>query len=63
MARKEGYALGHAEGREEGLKSGHAEGRAEGRAETIRKMLDAGVPAATIAEALGITMEECEACR
>ncbi len=74
-ARKEGYALGHAEGREEGLKSGHAEGhaegrakghaegRAEGRAETIRKMLTAGVPAATIADALGITMEECEACR
>ena len=35
------------------------EGRAEGRAETVRKMLAAGVPAETIAGALGITVEEC----
>ena len=46
---------GRAEGRAEGL----AEGRAEGRTEVIQKMLDAGIPPATIAEALGITTEEC----
>jgi hypothetical protein len=37
--------------------------RAEGRAETIRKMLAAGLPADAIAAALGITVEECEAYR
>ena len=37
-----------------------AEGRAEERADNIRKMLAAGIPASTIADALGITMEECE---
>ena len=40
---------------------GRAEGRAEGRTEVIKKMLDAGIPAATIAEALGITTDECQA--
>ena len=54
-ARKEGRALG----REEGKAEGRVEGRAEGRAETIRKMLASGVPAETIAGALGITVEEC----
>ena len=47
----------------EGRAEGHAEGLAEGRAETICKMLAAGIPALTIAEALGITVEDCEACR
>ena len=46
---------GRAEGRAEGL----AEGLVEGRTEVIKKMLDAGIPAATIAEALGITTDEC----
>ena len=44
---------------EEGLAEGRAEGRAEERAENIRKMLSAGIPAATLADALGITIEEC----
>ena len=50
---------GRAEGRAEGLAEGLVEGRAEGRTEVIKKMLDAGIPAATIAEALGITTDEC----
>ena len=44
---------------ERGRAEGLAEGRAEGRTEVIKKMLDAGIPAATIAEALGITTDEC----
>lgn len=39
------------------------EGLAEGRAETIRKMLAAGISEKTIADALGITLEECESYR
>ena len=35
------------------------EGRAEGRAETVRKMLSAGIPAEKIADALSITVDEC----
>ena len=35
------------------------EGRAEGRAETVRKMLAAGIPAEKIAAALSITVDEC----
>ena len=62
-ARKEGHALGRAEGHAIGRAEGHAEGRVEGRvegiAETVRKMLAAGIPAATIANALGITEDEC----
>lgn len=46
-----------------GLAEGLAKGRAEERADNIRKMLAAGIPAATIADALGITVEECEAYR
>ena len=53
--REEGRAIGRAIGREEG----RAEGRAEERADNIRKMLAAGIPAETIAAALGITVEEC----
>ena len=58
-ARKEAIEEGHAEG----LAAGLAEGRAEGRAEVINKMLAAGIPTSTIANALGISIEECEAYR
>ena len=50
-------------GRNEGLAEGLAEGRAEGQADTIRKMLAGGIPAEAIADALGITTEECESYR
>ena len=50
-----------AEGLAEGLAKGLAEGRAEGRAETIRKMLAAGIPVSVIADALEMTLEQCEA--
>ena len=42
-------------------KEGHAKGRAKGRAETVKKMLAAGISAETIANALGISVEECMA--
>ena len=58
-AKKEAMEEGHAEG----LAAGLAEGRAEGRAEVIVKMLSAGIPASTIANALGISVEECESYR
>ena len=45
--------------RKESIEEGLAEGRAKGRAETIAKMLTAGIPASVIADALGITEEEC----
>lgn len=61
--RAEGRAQGRALGREEGIREGRAEGRAEGQAETIRKMLAAGIPASAIAEALEITIEQCESYR
>ena len=54
---------GIAEGLAQGLAEGHAEGRAEGRAETVRMMLAAGIPVETIADALGISIEECEGYR
>ena len=54
-AREDGIAEGHAEGLAEGL--------AEGRAETVRMMLAAGIPVETIADALGISVEECEGYR
>jgi len=60
---EEGREKGLAEGREKGLEEGRAEGRAEGQAETIRKMLAAGIPSAVIAEALDMTVEDCEAYR
>ena len=44
-----------AEGREQGL--------AAGRAETVSKMLAAGISAQIVADALGITVEECESYR
>lgn len=61
--RAKGRAEGRALGREEGIREGRAEGRAEGQAETIRKMLAAGIPASAIAEALEITIEQCESYR
>ena len=45
--------------REDGI----AEGHAEGRAEAVRMMLAAGIPVETIADALGISIEECEGYR
>ena len=47
--------------RKEGHRKGHAKGRAKGRAETVKKMLAAGISAETIANALGISVEECMA--
>lgn len=51
------------EGREKGRAEGHAEGMAQGKVETIRKMLAGGIPATAIAEALGMTVEQCESYR
>ena len=62
-ARKVAIEEGHAEGHAEGLAEGRAEGLAEGRADAVNKMLVAGIPAHVIAEALGITIEECESYR
>ena len=62
-ARKEAKERGIKEGLEEGRAEGRAKGRAEGEAETIRKMLAGGIPASAIAEALGITVEQCESYR
>ena len=62
-ARKEAIEIGIREGIEEGRAEGREEGRAEGQAETIRKMLAAGIPASAIAEALEITIEQCESYR
>ena len=59
----EGLARGHAEGRAEGEAAGRAEGEAAGRAEAVRMMLAAGIPVETIADALGISIEECEGYR
>lgn len=58
-AREEAIREGRAEGRAEG----HAEGMAQGKVETIRKMLAGGIPATAIAEALGMTIEQCESYR
>ena len=57
--RKEGHAVGLEEGRKEGREEGREEGRTIERAETVRKMISAGISAETIAGALGITVEEC----
>ena len=51
------------EGRAEGMAEGMAQGMAQGMAETIRKMLAGGISAGAIAEALGMTVEECETYR
>lgn len=62
-AREEAIREGRAEGRAEGHAEGHAEGMAQGKVETIRKMLAGGIPATAIAEALGMTIEQCESYR
>ena len=62
-AREEAILEGRAEGRAEGHAEGHAEGMAQGKVETIRKMLAGGIPATAIAEALGMTIEQCESYR
>ena len=56
----EGLAEGRAKGRAEGLAEGLAEGRAEGRADTIRQLLESGMPLDTIAKALDLSAEEIE---
>lgn len=56
---EEGRERGYAEGQEKGLEEGRAEGRAEGRLEVIREMLRSGVPVDVIANALGVSPEEC----
>ena len=38
----------------------YCEGRAEGKVETIRKLLTSGFSSSAIADALGITVEQCE---
>ena len=57
----------HDKGLVEGLKRGREEGREEGRVEglneAVKKMLAAGIPASAIAEALEITIEQCESYR
>ena len=58
---EEGREQGLAEGRAKGMAEGRAEGRAVGRTETIRQMLKAGIAMETIANALDLTPEECEA--
>lgn len=60
-ARAEAIDVGRAEGRVEGRAEGLAEGRAEGRAEVIRQMLVSGISASAIAEALGMTEDQCNA--
>ena len=58
-AKEEAERIGREIGMAKGLAEGRAEGRAEERADNIRKMMAAGIPAETIAAALGITVEEC----
>ena len=55
----EGMAQGMAEGMAQGMAEGMAQGMAQGRAETVKQMLAAGISAETIANALGISVEEC----
>ena len=43
-----------------GRELGRAEGLAEGRAETVKKMLAAGISVEMIANALGMSVEEIE---
>ena len=52
-------AEGMAQGMAEGMARGMAQGMAQGRAETVKQMLAAGISAETIANALGISVEEC----
>lgn len=60
--RKEGIKQGIKQGREEGRVKGREEGREEGRTETNRnnakKMLELGLPIATISEVTGLEQDE-----
>ena len=62
-AREEAIREGREKGRAEGRAEGHAEGMAQGKVETIRKMLAGGISVGAIAEALGMTVKECESYR
>ena len=55
----QGMAEGMAQGMAQGMAEGMAQGMAQGRAETVKQMLAAGISAETIANALGISVEEC----
>lgn len=57
---KTGLEEGRAKGLEEGRAQGIAEGRAEGRAETIKTMIQSGMPVDVIAKALGLTVDEID---
>ena len=61
--REEGRAEGRAEGREEGRAEGREEGRAEGRAEglleTARNLKRMGMNVDFIAQATGLSVDEC----
>jgi predicted transposase YdaD len=54
----EGLAKGLAEGEAKGLAEGEAKGLAEGKAEVARKLKALGRPAAEIAAATGLAIEE-----
>ncbi len=60
--RLEGRAEGRAEGREEGRLEGREEGREEGRAaerqDNAKKMKELGIPATTISQITGLSVEE-----
>lgn len=60
--RAEGREEGRLEGREEGREEGRAEGREEGRAaerqDNAKKMKELGIPATTISQITGLSVEE-----
>ena len=57
--REEGREEGRAEGREEGREEGRAEGRAEGLLETARNLKRMGMNVDFIAQATGLSVDEC----
>ena len=57
--RAEGREEGRAEGREEGREEGRAEGRAEGLLETARNLKRMGMNVDFIAQATGLSVNEC----
>ena len=57
--RAEGREEGRAEGREEGREEGRAEGRAEGLLETARNLKRMGMNVDFIAQATGLSVDEC----
>ena len=58
-AKLEGRAEGRAEGREEGRAEGREEGRAEGLLETARNLKRMGMNVDFIAQATGLSVDEC----